>query len=313
LADHWDKVSGIFDEGKKLVMSVVEDIVDFIVPLWQDFVAFVLEMTEELVAWWEENWPKISKIIGVVFDQVMETIRLALIVISAIWDATWPAIEMTLKTVWEAIKLIIKVAWEVISGLFSFWLSVITGDWEGAWDAIKGIFTGIWDAIWEFAANGVTNFSDMIKGYMDTIAERFGEGFNLVKDGIVGIWDGMISGVKSGFTGMVNWVIDKLNFLIRKVNTASGFISRLPGINISQMQQLSKLGFGGTDLGGTFTVGDRGLPEVVTLPAGSSVTPLAPGDRGGGGDTIIHLNAPQNDPAGVSREIGWELTKRGLN
>jgi hypothetical protein len=111
---------------------------------------------------------------------------------------------------------------------------------------------------------------------------------------------------------MVNWVIDKLNYLIRKVNSASGFLSKLPGVSIPKISELGSLGFGGQDLGGTFKVGDRGLPEIVTLPGGSSVSPLAPGESGGGGDHIYNFNAPQNDPEGIAREIGWELTKRGL-
>jgi phage-related protein len=263
------------------------------------------------VDWWEENWPAIEKIINFIFENVVEIIRVALVIILALWDATWPLIESTLRIVWEAIKLIIRVAWEVISGIFSFWLSVVTGDWEGAWEAIKGIFTGIWDAIWEFAENGITAFADMITGYTDTLKERFSEGFNTVKDAVLGIWDAMTEGVKSGFVSMVNWVIDKLNYLIRKVNQGSGFLSGIPGVNIPQIQEIKKLGFGGQDLGGTFTVGDRGLPEVVSLPAGSAVSPLAPGESGGDGLTI-NLNAPQNDPAGIAREIGWELVKRGL-
>ena len=309
--DHWGQIERTFNAGKDLVMKVVGDIVDFIVPLWQDFIEFMSEMTAELVEWWEENWPKISKIIGFVFDRVMEIIGIALTAIGILWNIFWPAIEMILKNVWEAIKLIIKVAWELISGMFSFWLSILTGDWEGAWDAILGIVTGIWDAIYDFVDGLIGNFIDMIMGYIGDFTDDISTGFGNVKDAVVGIWDGMIAGVQSGFQSMVNWVIDKLNFLIRKVNSASGFLSKLPGVNIPQMGELGTLGFGGQDLAGTFKVGDRGLPEIVTLPGGSSVSPLAPGDSGDKGMTI-NLNAPQNDPEGIAREIGWELTKRGL-
>jgi phage-related protein len=203
------------------------------------------------------------------------------------------------------------VAFEVISGIISFWLAVFTGDWEGAWNAIMGIVEGVVGALIDFVGGAIEGLVDMLVGYVDDLKERFGAGFELVKEAVIGVWDGMIEGVKSGFRSMVNWVIDKLNFLIRKVNTASGFINKLPGVNIPMVAELGKLGFGGKNLGGTFTVGDRGLPEVVSLPAGSAVSPLAPGESGGG-DTVINLNAPQNDPEGVAREIGWELTKRGL-
>jgi TP901 family phage tail tape measure protein len=309
--DHWGQIERTFNAGKDLVMKVVEDIVDFIVPLWQDFIAFMSEMTAELVEWWEENWPKIYKIISYVFDRVMEIIGVALTALGILWDVFWPGIEFVLKNVWEAIKLIIKVAWELISGMFSFWLSVLTGDWSGAWDAIKGIVTGVWDAIFAFVTGIFGNFIDMIQDYVDKLKERMGDGFNAVKDGITDTWDGMIEGVKSGFQGMVNWVIDKLNYLIRKVNAGSGFLNKIPGVSIPKISELGSLGFGGQDLAGTFKVGDRGLPEIVSLPGGSSVTPLAPGESGDKGMTI-NLNAPQNDPEGIARELGWELTKRGL-
>jgi TP901 family phage tail tape measure protein len=309
--DHWGQIERTFNAGKDLVMKVVEDIVDFIVPLWEDFIGFMTEMTAELVAWWEENWPKISEIIGFVFDRVMEIIGVALTTLAILWDVFWPAIEMTLKTVWESIKLIIKVAWEVIAGTMAFWLAVFTGDWSGAWDAIKGIVTGVWDAIYDFVVGVFTNMLEAIEGYVGNIQDALGDGIQSAADGVGAIWDGMIEGVKSGFRSMVNYVIDKLNFLIRKVNQGSGLLNKIPGVNIPKMAEIGKLGFGGSDLSGTFTVGDRGLPEVVSLPAGSAVSPLAPGEEGGGG-TTINLNAPQNDPAGIAREIGWELTKRGL-
>jgi phage-related protein len=190
-------------------------------------------------------------------------------------------------------------------------LAVFTGDWEGAWNAILGIIEGVVGAIIDFVQGGIEAMADFVVDVVDNLKVRFEEGFNTVKDAVMGVWDGMIDGVKSGFVSMVNFVIDKLNFLIRKVNQGSGLLNKIPGVNIPQMSEISKLGFGGQNVGGTFTVGDRGLPEVVTLPGGSSVSPLAPGESKADGLTI-NLNAPQNDPAGIAREIGWELTKRGL-
>jgi len=186
---------------------------------------------------------------------------------------------------------------------------VLTGDWDGAWNAIKGIFTGVWDAIWEFLGNTLKNIQTTIGTYIDTIKERFADGFGTVKDSVVGIFTDMWDVVKSGFVSSINWLIDKLNSFIKNANKMSSFLN--PIGDGPQAPLIPNLGFGGSDLGGSFRVGDRGLPEIVTLPGGSSVRPLTPGDSGGG-DTVINLNAPQNDPAGVAREIGWELTKRGL-
>lgn len=309
-AGHWEQIEKVIYEATQLVQGVIEDVVAFIMPLWEDFVGFIREMTAELTEWWEENWPKIYKIISFVFDKVLVIIEGALQVLQVLWDIFWPYIELVVKNVWEAIKLIIKVAWELISGMFSFWLSVLTGDWEGAWDAILGIVTGIWDALYAFIEGVIGNVVDMVMGYVDTMKERFGEGFTEVKDTVTGIFSDMWSGIKDGFVTAINWLIDKLNSFIRSANSVSSFLNPFgDGFGVSE---IPNLGFGGADLKGAFKVGDRGLPEIVNLPGGSTVTPLAPGETGGGGNTIINLNAPQNDPLGIAREVGWELTKRGM-
>ena len=312
ISEKWSYIEGIFERAKEFVMGVFEDIRDFVVPLWEDITSFISEMVEEIAAWFEENWPRIEKIIDFVFTNVLRIIQVALNAIMLIWDAVWPYLRLVFETVWNAIKLALKVAWEVISGIMSFWLALLTGDWEGAWNAIKGIFEGVLEGIKTFFSDTWDSIVTWWEGVWDKFEERWGEMWDGLTGAISDVFNSIKDIIMGIFSSAINWIIDKINYLIRKANSVSSFLNPFgDGFNMSEIPHIN-LGFGAEDVGGSFKVGDRGLPEIVNLPAGSSVSPLKPGENNGGGDIHVHLDAPQNDPHGVAREVGWELTKRGL-
>lgn len=103
-----------------------------------------------------------------------------------------------------------------------------------------------------------------------------------VKQGMANVWDG----IKASFATGVNWCVDKLNWLLEKIN-------KIPGINIPLIPKMgyrtqidnmksslavqkgidNKFALGTNYFkGGPAIVGERG-PEIVNLNKGSSVTP----------------------------------------
>ena len=106
--------------------------------------------------------------------------------------------------------------------------------------------------------------------------------FRSVKGTILGIWDGMVSGIK----GAINSVIGSINGFIRSINSIK---IRVPGVDIPLVGRV-----------GGFSVGMPNIPEIPSLAKGGivnrptlamlgesgpeAVIPL--GRRGGAGITV---------------------------
>ena len=182
---------------------------------------------------------------------------------------TLEVLKATFKTVFDFIKAIVSKVFSTITDLYNSKLGWLLP----AGPLIKAILfiKDNWDEIW----GGIqTTFKTVTDALVST--------FRSVKGTILGIWDGMVSGIK----GAINSVIGSINGFIRSINSIQ--IS-VPGVDIPGIGRV-----------GGFSVGMPNIPEIPTLAKGGivskptlamlgergpeAVIPL--GRRGGAGMTI---------------------------
>lgn len=290
------------------VFDAIKAYIEFTLNLWKTIFETVFNAIKAVI---EFAINAVKTVIETVFNAIKAYIEFTLNLWKTIFETVWNAIKVVVETVVNGIKVVVETVFNAVKGfiersingwkrIISTVLNAIKAVFSTVFGNIKRLVLSIWDGMVGTITTGIENFKTNIK-----------TAFNWIKDTVTGIWEGMTGALKDGIKGAVNFIIDKINWLIRKLNQGSGFLNNIPGVNIPNIPEIPNLGFGGS-VGGTVRVGDRGMPEIVNLPAGSTVTPLRPGAGGGGGDIHVHLNAPQNDPRGVGREVGWELTKRGI-
>lgn len=324
---NWDTifnfVKGLIDTVFGFIQEKIQTVLDFIMPLIEGvlsaisgFFTTAFEVIRGVVMFVMDGIMLYIKVVMKIWETIFYValwaikgiFEFVLNFIQTVWETVWNAVGDTVMAVWEGIINFIKTALDTIRQ----WIQTALDRWRAIWDATLGkILTKVSEIFTSIKKTLVDKWNE-IKGFFTTklvaFQTTFTTGFNNIKDAIMGVWDGLVGGLKNGIKGAVNFVIDQINWLIRKLNQGSGFLNKIPGVDIGVIPEIPNLGFGGKNLGGSYMVGDRGKPEMVNLPQGSSVTPLG---GGGGGGITIHLNAPQNDPLGVAREVGWELTKRG--
>lgn len=133
------------------------------------------------------------------------------------------------------------------------------------WDQIKPILQEAWEKV-------KTVFTNIANKVHDTV-DKIKEAFTTVKTTVLGIWDGIVDGIK----GKVNSIISLVNSLIAKINSFSGNSSGLLGalgIRIPQIPSIPLLANGGTLTSGSAVVGEAG-PELLTMRNGAAnVQPL---------------------------------------
>ena len=142
-------------------------------------------------------------------------------------------------------------------------------------------FTGLWNGIKNTAMsvwNGITSF---LKGAWNSISSgatavftAMGNTIKNVWSGIVGAVKGAINGVISAVNSMIRGAVSGINGLISGVNkvTSAVGIPSIPTFSAPQIPMLAKGGMIRT--AGSVIVGEKGA-ELLTLPRGAQVTPLA--------------------------------------
>jgi hypothetical protein len=103
---------------------------------------------------------------------------------------------------------------------------------------------------------------------------------------------GMFDGIKDAFRSAINYVIggwNRLHFGIPSIDTHIPGIGTIGGgsFGVPQIPYLAK--GGDITAGGSAIVGERG-PELLDLPRGARVTPLARGGAGGHQKVMVEIN-----------------------
>jgi hypothetical protein len=301
--EHWGEIQEVFATAQEVLTNIFSDIVAFVVPLTEDFIAFLQEIFGGWIEWFQENWPAIKETVEAIMEKILE-----------IWNKIWPVISAVLLSTWETIKGVVRGATKIIQGIIEVFMSIIRGNWSDAWEGIKKILSGVWDVIKiaccrRYPKRVIILIKAMAKvkkwwdDKWDELKEKFSDLFSGAADMIRGPFNTVIGLIESG----INSVIDLINAAIDKVNV-------LPGVNFNRVGKISipRLAGGGViTRGGQALINDSTGPEQVGLARGAMVRPSSPGDNRNG--PLINIERMETTDTGrLASDIGWELSKRGV-
>lgn len=255
--------------------DLMEEIGFTLIPVLETLTAAIAPVIEKLSAWIQEN-PQLTKIIiigtlalsgllavvgliglaippliagigllGGAFTVLLGPIGLVIAIITAVI-----AIGVMLWKNWDTIKWAAKMFWEAVTGYFKN----LKQDLSNVWDSVKKTFTDTWDSI---------------VAYFDKIWEGMG---NIVSS----VWETIQNTIKNN----INWVIDKINWMIRQANEVAKMVPGAPVI-----AEIARLAEGGIVTKPTFAmVGEEGPEAVIPLNRG-----LAGAGVGIGGGITINV------------------------
>ena len=169
----------------------------------------------------------------------------------------------------------------VLGGAMNKFFAVVKEIWDsikqvfdGVIDFIRGVFTGDWDRAWS---------------------------------GVVSIFKGIFSGLKTIAKAPINAIISQVNKAIGGINGMIALLNKVPGVNIGTIPKMPMLAKGGTLYSGDAIVGERG-PELLTVSGGKAVVrPLTKSSTTNntanlGGVTVNVYAQEGQDPREIARE-----------
>lgn len=154
---------------------------------------------------------------------IAAAIAVVIAVIQQLWDKCY-AFRVAVFTAWEGIKAIFSYAWELISGLaqriaefaISVWNSI-----KAMAQRVANIFMAVVNKIrsWIMAVrNFVVNVVNAVIAKVSAICKPLATAFKNVANAIKGFFGRIIDWVRDKFHALINWFIDRYNWIASKLN-----------------------------------------------------------------------------------------------
>lgn len=289
-----------------LLIANWDTVVKFITDTWSSFMAWIQPALDAVGQWWSGLWKGISDLAMSIFAAVTSWIIGKIVAlktgmaaigsaISAWWSGLWSGVGNFVRSVLNS-----AVSWVI--GKFN----QFTGGLKSIGNGISSWWSGLWNGIGNLLRGVVSGISNTINGLVKWLGGLPGR----IGSAVSGMWNG----ITSGFKGALNGVIRAWNGFSLSVPGIEVFGHKIGGftLNTPDLPYFEK----GTNhfAGGPAIVGENG-PELVNLPAGSSVTPNGPTERAMASGNVTYVtnnNVTINeaeDPLGSAGRVGVELRK----
>ena len=154
-------------------------------------------------------------------------IAAAIAVVIAIVQQLWAkckGFRVAVFTAWEGIKALFSLLWEWLSGL---WRNISMFA-VGVWNAIKSmaqkvaiVFMAVVNRIRSWIAairNFVVNVVNAVVAKVSAICKPLATAFKNVANAIKGFFGKVVDWVRDKFHALINWFIDKYNWIASKLN-----------------------------------------------------------------------------------------------
>lgn len=154
-------------------------------------------------------------------------------------------------------------------------------------DFLQGVFATDWTEVFGPVLGGILNdFFEFIKGIWDSIKQIFDGIIDFIRgvftgdwerawNGVVGIFQGIFSGLATILKAPINAVIGLINDAIDGINWLIDGVNNIPGVDIGRIGTIPMLADGGEVLQGSAIVGEDGAELLTVLGDRTVVQPLS--------------------------------------
>ena len=164
----------------------------------------------EVWAWMQANvvptFALIGQAIQVAMDRIQDVIRIAVDVITFIWQHFGDRILEAVRITWEYIKGSIEVALELIRGIVQIFIGIFTLDWDTFWQGVQTILSAVWDALKLIVQTGIDTLLNIFGVAKDLLGIAWDALWSLIKEATSAAWDGIKSLVQSGIDNVISAV-----------------------------------------------------------------------------------------------------------
>lgn len=154
---------------------------------------------------------------------IAAAIAAVIAIIQQLWDKCY-GFRVAVFTAWEGIKALFSALWEWLSGLWQRISAFFVGLWNGIKSMaqkVANVFMAVVNKIHSFIAairNFVVKVVNAVVEKVSAICKPLVTAFKNVANAIKGFFGKIIDWVRDKFYALINWFIDKYNWIASKLN-----------------------------------------------------------------------------------------------
>lgn len=154
---------------------------------------------------------------------IAAAIAAVIAIIQQLWDKCY-GFRVAVFTAWEGIKALFSALWEWLSGLWHRISAFFVGLWNGIKSMaqkVANVFMAVVNKIRSFIAairNFVVKVVNAVVEKVSAICKPLVTAFKNVANAIKGFFGKIIDWVRDKFYALINWFIDKYNWIASKLN-----------------------------------------------------------------------------------------------
>lgn len=215
----------LFEELMPVFQQILEQILPVLIVLFNQFIPILGELVSEFL-------PIIIELFCELIEPLMELIEILLPPLVELFNALMPVLEMLISLLTPIIQLfvdllapILGIITEAIGPLIEIISVLLESSLKPLQETILllgEIFSVILNDMFEQAGDIFDSLKKIFHGLIDFVTGIFSGDWEKAWQGIVDIFDGLISGISAIFKIPLNWIIDGIN----------GFLGGLNGIKI---------------------------------------------------------------------------------
>jgi phage-related protein len=244
LYKHWDEV-------KAKAMEIWNAVALFFTGIWTSITTALTEAWNGIVAFFTQVWTVISNIF-----------KFAVALAVGLVIAGFKLMGIDIVAVINNIKLFLQSAWNFIKEVFGVFATVFSETWTAFWTEIGKILSGIWDAIKSAVSLAFTFLKDLFDKATQPLKDAWSSLWDAIGGKVTSAWDG----IKNVIKGSINWILEKINWVITQANNLAQSGAKVVGLTIPSIPTIPLLAEGGIVTRPTLAmIGEAGAEAVIPL------------------------------------------------
>lgn len=246
------------EQFRTKVIEIWTAISNFLQPIIQTVVDFIMNLWTMLVTWWQTNqdsfyqkamsiWQSIVNFIMPIATAIYNFVIEIFGILATWWNENQTTIMTIAQTTWSLIQTIFTTAIEIIKLAVGVFLGLLESTWSVTFNSLKVIAQVAWafiSNIFKQSLNTILSIAsavfNQIKSTIDLVMKVIQNIIKVILSAIKGDWDGVLSGIKGivgAFGDYIKSTFDNMmnlakNLVKSGIDTIKGIFTSLGNIDL---------------------------------------------------------------------------------
>ena len=222
-----EMLAPIFNQAFSAIQSIVASVAGYVQAVLGQLAAFMNKHGDEIQAFIQGAWEKISSIISLAVQLVSAVVTKVFDFLADFLNQHGDKIQAFLTAAWNAITLIINTALTLIKSIITIALAIIQGDWETVWTEIEMLVQTVWNAIGELINAALELIKATIELALTFLMKLFRDAWEKIRKGVEDDWNKITNAIKAQLDNIRNAAESVIRTIVQAFEQLPATLARI--------------------------------------------------------------------------------------